>query len=284
MTGADASVPTLDAGGATIPKLGLGTWQNTGPQCAETVETALELGYRHVDTAQAYGNEEMVGEGIAAADVDREDVFLTTKVWRSNLHHDDVVESVEESLDRLGVEYVDLLLIHWPHPRVPIAETLEAMAELREAGLVSHLGVANFTRSQLEEAIEASGVPLVTDQVLYHPFKDQSDLREFCVDSDVALTAYSPLARGGVVGDDVLGEIGERHGKSAAQVALRWLLQQEGVVAIPKATGRNHLKENLDVFDFSLAEEEMDRIHDLKPGLGRRFRNILPALMRRNPV
>jgi diketogulonate reductase-like aldo/keto reductase len=284
MTGADASVPTLDAGGATIPKLGLGTWQNTGRQCAETVETALELGYRHVDTAQAYGNEEMVGEGIAAADVDREDVFLTTKVWRSNLRHDDVVESVEESLDRLGVEYVDLLLIHWPHPRVPIAETLEAMAELREAGLVSHLGVANFTRSQLEEAIEASGVPLVTDQVLYHPFKDQSDLREFCVDRDVSLTAYSPLARGGVVGDDVLGEIGERHGKSAAQVALRWLLQQEGVVAIPKATGRNHLKENLDVFDFSLAEEEMDRIHDLKPGLGRRFRNILPALMRRNPV
>jgi diketogulonate reductase-like aldo/keto reductase len=147
----------------------VGTWQNTGRACAETVETALELGYRHVDTAQAYDNEARVGEGLTAADVDREAVFLTTKVWRSNLRREDVLASVRGSLDRLSVECVDLLLIHWPHPRVPVAETLGAMEELRDDGLVEHLGVANFTRPQLREAIRVADAPLVTDQVLYHP-------------------------------------------------------------------------------------------------------------------
>ena len=283
MTETDAGAPAVEVGGATIPKLGLGTWQNTGEQCADTVATALELGYRHVDTAQAYDNEERVGEGLAAADVDRADVFLTTKVWRSNLRYDDVVDSVHGSLDRLGVDAVDLLLIHWPHPRVPVEETLRAMADLRDDGLVDHLGVANFTRSQLAEALRVADGPLVTDQVLYHPFKDQSDLRAFCVDEDVALTAYSPLARGAVVGDDLLAEIGRRHDKTAAQVALRWLVQQEGVVAIPKATGPEHLAENLAVFDFSLTDAEMARIHERRPGIGRRLRNLAPSLMRRVP-
>jgi diketogulonate reductase-like aldo/keto reductase len=277
-------VPTVEAGGAQIPALGLGTWQNTGPQCAETVETALELGYRHVDTAQMYDNEEQVGRGIAAADVDREDVFLTTKVWRSNLRADDVRASVQASLDRLGVEYVDLLLIHWPHPRVPVEETLGAMAELRDEGLVEHLGVANFTRSGLRAALDATDVPLVTDQVQYHPLVDQTDLREFCVANDLALTAYSPLARGKVLGDETLAEIGARHDRSAAQVALRWLVQQAGVVAIPKATGRAHLEENIAVFDFSLTDAEMDRIDALEPGVGQRLRNLAPAVMRRVPL
>ncbi|MFB6309429.1 MAG: aldo/keto reductase [Haloarculaceae archaeon] len=277
------AVPSLTAGDAEIPKLGLGTWQNTGAQCVETVETALNMGYRHIDTAQIYGNEEAVGEGIASADVDREEIFLTTKVWRSDLEREDVLSSTRESLDRLGVEYVDLLLIHWPHPRVPVAETLSAMEQLREEGLVEHIGVANFTVAQLREAIETADAPIVTDQVQYHPFKDQSDLRAFCVDNDVALTAYSPLARGGVLGDDALAEIGERYDRTAPQVALRWLVQQEGVLAIPKATGYNHLSENLAVFDFALSEEEMDRIHDRQPGLGRRVRNLAPALVRRLP-
>jgi len=274
----------VEAGGARIPKLGLGTWQNTGPECADTVESALELGYRHVDTAQIYDNEAAVGESLAAADVDREDVFLTTKVWRSNFRHNDVHESVRESLDELDVEYVDLLLMHWPHPRVPVEETLGAMAELQDEGLVTHLGVSNVTRSQLEEAIRVIDSPIVTDQVLYHPFKDQSELLEFCVDEDVALTAYSPLARGDVIGDEVLAEIGDRYEKSAAQVALRWLVQQEGVVAIPKTTSRAHLEENLAVFDFELTDEEMARIHGRTPGLKRRVLNRLPALMRRVPI
>jgi len=280
---ATPAVPVVEAGDARIPSLGLGTWQNTGSQCTETVETALELGYRHLDTAQMYDNEAEVGAGLAAADVAREDVFLTTKVWRSNLRHDDVHESVRESLDDLGVEYVDLLLVHWPHPRVPVAEPLEAMAELRDAGLVRHLGVANFTREGLDAARRAVDVPLVTDQVLYHPYVDRTDLLDYCRGHDVALTAYSPLARGGVLDDEVLAAVGEAHGKSAAQVALRWLVQQDGVVAIPKATGPEHLRENLAVFDFSLADAEMARLDAIEPGLLRRVKNQFPAVMRRVP-
>ena len=274
----------VTAGGAAIPKLGIGTWQNTGDQCVETVRHAVEMGYRHVDTAQVYDNEREVGEGIAAADVPREDLFLTTKVWRSNLRADDVERSVRESRDRLGVEYIDLLLIHWPHPRVPVEETLGAMAALQSEGVVRHLGVSNFTRGQLREAMDAVDGPIVADQVQYHPYRDQSDLREFCVANDVALTAYSPLARGDVLDDPDLAAIGERYDKSAPQVALRWLVQQEGVVAIPKATGRDHLEANLDVFDFSLTDEEMATIHGLRGSLGRRIRNVAPAIMRRLPL
>jgi 2,5-diketo-D-gluconate reductase B len=267
-----------------ISALGLGTWQNTGPGCADTVETALELGYRHVDTAQMYENEEQVGEGIAAADVDRDEIFLTTKLWRSNLRAADVHESFEASLEKLDVDYVDLLLIHWPHPRVPIEETIGAMQELREEGSIRHIGVSNFTRSQLREVVELADAPIVTDQVLYNPYKDQSNLHEFCVDSGIALTAYSPLGRGDAITDETLAAIGEQYDKSAAQVALRWLVQQQNVVAIPKTTSRDHLEANLAVFDFELTDAEMARIHDLRGGLKRRIWNRLPGLMRRVPV
>ncbi|WP_435175383.1 aldo/keto reductase [Halorussus sp. AFM4] len=273
----------VDGDGWRMPKLGLGTWQNTGERCVETVRTALELGYRHVDTAQQYDNERAVGEGIARADVDREEVFLTTKVWRSNLEYEDVLSSVRGSLDRLDVEYVDLLLVHWPHPRVPVAETLDAMAELRREGSVAHVGVSNFTRSQLDAARRTADVPLIADQVLYHPYRDQSDLRRYCAANDVALTAYSPLARGDVLSDELLGRIGERYGKTAAQVALRWLVQQDGVVAIPKASSPDHLQQNLAVFEFSLTDEEMARIGDLRGPLGVRLRSRLPSLVRRLP-
>lgn len=271
----------VDSGGARIPKLGLGTWKNTGAQCTDAVRTALELGYRHVDTAQAYDNERAVGEGIAAANVDREDVFLTTKVWRSNLAYDDVHTSVRESLDRLGTEYVDLLLIHWPHSEIPVEETLEAMMELRDADAVKHIGVSNFTISQLKEAMDLADEPIVTDQVLYHPFKDQSDLHRFCVEHTVALTAYSPLARGEVVNDELLERIGARYDKTSAQVALRWLIQQEGVVVIPKATSERHLEENGAIFDFSLTDEEMGEIRERSGGLEIQIRNQFPEVVRR---
>lgn len=274
----------VEAGGAEIPAIGLGTWQVTGQQCTDAVETALELGYRHVDTAQAYDNEREVGEGIRRSSVDREEVFLTTKVWRSNLRRDDVLASARESVERLGVDRVDLLLVHWPHPRVEFGETLGAMADLRAEGLVEHIGVSNFTRSQLREARRVVDAPVVADQVLYHPYKDQSDLREYCAGNDVALTAYSPLARGAVVGDDLLARIGERHGATAAQVAIRWLTQQDGVVAIPKSTSREHLRDNLEALEFSLSEEEAARIHDHTGSLGTRIKNRLPSLMRRMPV
>jgi diketogulonate reductase-like aldo/keto reductase len=272
------------AGGARIPKLGLGTWQNTGEGCVDVFVPEFERGPDGVDTAQVYGNEREVGEGIAAADVDREDVFLTTKVWRSNLRHDDVLSSVRESLEKLDVAYLDLLLIHWPHPRVPVEETLGAMSTLREEGAVRHLGVSNFTQSQLREAMRVADAPVVTDQVLYHPYKDRAEFREFCVGNDVALTAYSPLARGDALDDPVLAEIGAAHGRTTPQVALRWLVQQDGVVAIPKASSRDHLEENLAVFDFSLSDSEMARIADLSPDLGRRLRDLLPSLFRRLPI
>ncbi|AGN00118.1 aldo/keto reductase [Salinarchaeum sp. Harcht-Bsk1] len=273
----------VQAGDAEIPELGLGTWQNTGQSCAETVETALELGYRHVDTAQMYGNEAQVGEGIERSSVDRDDVFLTTKLDRGNLEADDARESFEESLEKLGTDYVDLLLIHWPHPRVPFEETLGVMDELHDEGTVRHIGVSNFTPAQLEEAMGITRAPIVTDQVLYNPYKDQSDLHAFSLESDVALTAYSPLGRGDAISDSMLAAIGERYDKSAAQVALRWLVQQENVVAIPKATSREHLEANLAIYDFELTRDEMERIATLDGGIKRRIWNRFPGLMRRIP-
>ena len=274
----------VPAGDAGIPALGVGTFQLSEEQARETVETALELGYRHVDTAEYYGNERGVGEGIARSPVDRDEVFLTTKVWRSNLSRGDVRPAVEASLDRLGVDYVDLLLVHWPHPRVPVEETLSVMEELRAEGRIEHIGVSNFTRSQLEDAMAVADAPIVTDQVLYHPFKDQRNLREYCAAEGVALTAYSPLAQGAVVGNAELAAIGERYEKTAPQVALRWLVQQEGVVAIPRSTSREHLADNLAVFDFELTDEEMAQVDGLTGGLKTRVGNVLPSLMRSFPL
>ncbi len=273
----------VEAGDARIPALGLGTWKNTGSQCAETVETALNMGYRHIDTAQVYGNEAAVGDGIAAADVARNNLFLTTKVWRTNLHYDDVLTSVRESREALGVEVIDLLLIHWPHPRVPIEETIAALETLHADGIVRHLGVSNFTVSQLQDARRSADRPLVTNQVLYHPYKDQSALQTFCADHNIALTAYSPLAQGAVLSDDVLHAIGEKYDKSPAQVALRWLIQQDAVVAIPKASSRPHLADNLDIFDFSLSTSEVARIQSRSGPLSTRLHNVLPSVMRRLP-
>lgn len=273
--------PTVEAGGASIPRLGFGTWQITGQECADIVESALDFGYRHIDTAQKYDNETMVGEGIAAADIGREDVFLTTKITLKNLLNDNIIDSVHESLDRLDVDHVDLLLAHAPHPRMDIEDTLAKMAQLREEGYVDHLGVSNFTQTLLQMAIDATGVPIVTNQVQYHPCWDQSDLQTFCAENDVALTAYSPLARGRVIDDDTLAAIGAHHDKTAAQVALRWLLQQEGVVAIPKTTNPDHLEQNLAVFDFELTDKEVTRINELTPSPRQRLAyGIRGTLMR----
>ena len=274
----------VKVGEAEIPKIGLGTWQNTGQQCAHSVKTALDAGYRHIDTAQMYDNEQQVGNGIERADVDREDIFLTTKLWRSNLRGEDVRETVHESLDRLDTGYIDLLLVHWPHPRVPVEETLKSMEDLHDDGLISHLGVSNFTTAQFREARDVAECPLVTNQVLYNPLKNQSNLHEYLTDRHLSLTAYSPLAHGDLVGDGMLADIGSAYGKTAPQVAIRWLVQQERVIVIPKATSQAHIESNLDVFDFELTDKEMQRIRDRTPGLRRRLRNRLPSVMRRLPV
>jgi 2,5-diketo-D-gluconate reductase B len=274
----------VETAGVRIPKIGLGTWQNTGTECSKTVEAAIDAGYRHIDTAQAYDNEQAVGDGIAQADIDRENIFLTTKVWRSNLRYEDVLESVHESLDNLHVDYVDLVLIHWPHPRIPLEETLEALSELHDEGVVKSIGVSNFTRSQLEDARRISELPIVANQVLYHPYTDQSELQQYCAADGLALTAYSPLARGDVLSEETLERIGRRYDKSTVQVALRWLIQQEGVVAIPKASSKNHLEQNLDVFDFSLTDTEMTQIDDCRGPLTVRLRNHLPSVVRHLPI
>ena len=257
-----------------VPALGLGTWQLRGEECRSAVERALEIGYRHVDTAQMYRNEAAVGTAIANSDVDRDELFVVTKVQRKNLAHDDVIRSVEGSLDRLGTS-IDLLLIHWPSRSVPIEETIGTMNRLQREAAVDHIGVSNFSVEQLREAIAASETPILTNQVEYHPLNRQDALLEFCLDNDVLLTAYSPLAKGGVVGNGTLREIGARYGKTEAQVALRWLLQQGAVAAIPKASSRKHQAENLDVFDFSLTESEMRRVFDVRGGLLGRLRDRL---------
>lgn len=257
--------------GEAVPALGLGTWNMTDDECVRAVRSALDLGYRHIDTAQDYGNEREVGHAIATADVPREDVFLTTKLRRSNLRHDDVLESTRASLDRLGMDYVDLLLIHWPSFLVPIEETLGAMADLVDEGLVRHVGVSNFSPDRLENARENSRSPILTDQVQYHPYKDQGDLLDYCQREGIMLTAYSPLTHGGIVGDERLAEIGAHYDKTATQVALRWLTQQEMVAAIPKATSPEHQAVNIDIFDFELSDAEMDEIAQpslVRTGLG----------------
>jgi 2,5-diketo-D-gluconate reductase B len=256
---------SLTIQGTQIPKLGFGTWQITGDACVEAVRDALELGYRHIDTARAYGNEAQVGEGIARSSVERGHIFLTTKVWYSDLHAADVRASAEGSLRDLGTDYVDLLLIHWPSREVPLAETLGAMTELQEEGKASHLGVANFPPRLVREALDLA--PIICDQVEYHPYLGQPELLALARERDLMITAYSPLARGKVLQDPVLREIGAAHGTSPGQVVLRWLLDQPHVAAIPKASSHEHRAANLDVFAFELTDEDRGRIAGLERGL-----------------
>ncbi len=251
-----------DIKGEKVPSLGLGTWMLSGRECVRAVERALAVGYRHIDTAQMYANEGEVGRGIRNSSVDREEIFLVTKVRTSSFSHDDVIRSTRESLKKLQTEYVDLLLMHWPNPSVPLIETLGAMTELQEEGSVKHVGVSNFPPSMVEEATEYATV--FCNQVEYHPYTAQDELLEQAKKLDYLLTAYSPVAKGRVSRDATLGEIGESHGKTPAQVALRWLIQQEKVAAIPKAASENHLRSNSDIFDFELSGEEMERIFALR--------------------
>ena len=261
-------VPTRDG----MPVLGLGTWENDDPaQCAESVKTALETGYRHVDTAQIYGNEAAVGDGIAAADVDRDDVFLATKVWIDQLAPADVAASTRESLEKLGTEYVDLLYVHWPAGAYDPAETLPAFAELRDDGLVDRIGVSNFEPHHLDAATDALGEAPFANQVEMHPLLRQAELREYADANGVELVAYSPLARGEILDDPTVGGIAEKHGVSAAQVSLAWL-REKGVTAIPKATGADHIADNWASLGLELDDEDVEEIDTL----GRTDRQLNP--------
>jgi 2,5-diketo-D-gluconate reductase B len=246
--------------GVEVPKIGLGTWQMETEQAYDAVSTALELGYRHVDTAEAYGNETGVGDAIADSDVDRDEIFLTTKVFPKHRTVDEIVDAAESSVERLGVDQVDLLLIHWPHPLADLETVMEGLTEARNWGLTRHIGVSNFDRDRLERAMELSDAPVFTNQVLFHPWWPQRELLRFCQDEDVILTAYSPLANGGAIDDDLLAEIGSRYNKSGPQTALRWSTQHKNVMTIPMSTSRAHMADNLDVFDFMLTQDEHDQI------------------------
>ena len=269
----EREIPDVTVQGVDVPALGLGTWRLAGEDCRRAVETALELGYRHVDTAQAYGNEREVGDAVAAADVDREELFLTTKLVNGNRSYDDVRRSVEESLAKLGTAYLDLLLIHNPIQRAPLTETLRAMDELVDDGTVRHVGVSNFDVDRLHEAREAADHELLTDQVQFNPYWDQTALLDYCEIHDLVLTAYSPLGHGGVLDDPVLAAVGDRYGKSPAQVAIRWCLQHPNVSVIPKATSRGHIAANREVFDFELSDAEVERIR--RPSKARALSGIV---------
>jgi 2,5-diketo-D-gluconate reductase B len=244
-----------------VPALGYGTWLVTGQDATEGVRDALEIGYRHIDTARAYENEREVGRGIADSGVQRGEIFLTTKVPHDEATAAEVERDAEQSLERLGVDQLDLLLLHWPSPDVPLEETIKALDKVREDGRTRNIGVSNFPAGLLRQAIGIA--PVFCNQVEYHPFLDQSRLLELAGEHEILITAYSPLAHGKVPDDPTLRRIGDKYGKSAGQVALRWLLDQPGVSPIPKASSHERRRENFDVFDFSLDDEDRSEIDRL---------------------
>jgi diketogulonate reductase-like aldo/keto reductase len=260
--------PAVEANGAKIPLLGLGTWDLRGQVCARIVEQALRLGYRHVDTAEMYENEREVGEGLHASGVKRNDLFVTTKIWPTHFTPRELERAARDCLARLRLSAVDLLLLHWPNPQVPLAETIGALCKVKRDGLARNIGISNFTVAQIEEATQASSEPLVCDQVECHPFLDQSKVIAACHKHGMAVVAYSPIARGGARNDKVLTRIGAAHGKTAAQVCLRFLVQQQ-IVVIPRTSKVERLSENAAIFDFELSDAEVAEISRLAHRDGR---------------
>jgi diketogulonate reductase-like aldo/keto reductase len=253
-----------------IPALGLGTFGLNGAVATRIVDHALEIGYRHIDTAQMYGNEAEVGAGVLGSAVPRDEIWLTTKIWPDKFRAGALLDAAQESVRRLGTE-PDLLLLHWPSREVPLAETVGALNEARRRGYAQHIGISNFPSALIREAVGHSEAPLLVNQVEYHPYLDQSVVLAELARQGMALTAYSPVGRGKVFGDPALRQIGAAHGKNAGQVTLRWLLQQ-GVTAIPRSTREANVAANLDIFDFELSDDEMARISALARPDGRMVR------------
>jgi diketogulonate reductase-like aldo/keto reductase len=257
----------VEANGAAIPAIGLGTWQLRGEEGAAAVKSALEAGYRHIDTAAMYGNEEAVGEGLRASGVPRDEVFVTTKVWPEDLAPPDLARSAEASLKRLGLAQIDLLLIHWPNAAITLAGSIRALCEAKRAGLARHIGVANFTARLLDEAVASADEPIVANQCEYHPYLDQTLVRAECRKHGAAFVSYCPIGKAQVLGEPVIQAIAKAHRRTPAQIVLRWHVQQPGVAAIPKSGDPRRMRENLAVFDFALSDEEMARIAALaRPG------------------
>jgi 2,5-diketo-D-gluconate reductase B len=260
--------PVIEAHGARIPLIGLGTWDLRGRSCARLVEQALRLGYRHVDTAEMYDNEREVGEGLRAAGVKREEVFVATKIWPSHFAPRELERAAKQSLMRLRLSEVDLLLLHWPNPQIPLSETLGALCKVKHDGLARHIGVSNFTSALIEEAVRLASEPLVCNQIEVHTFLDQSKVIAASRKHGMAVVAYSPVARGGLKNDKTLARVGKSRGKTAAQVGLRFLVQQ-GIVVIPRTSRIERLSENFAIFDFELSDAEMAEIATLAGRDGR---------------
>lgn len=263
------AVPFVEAHGARIPAIGLGTWRLEGEVCARAVEAALAAGYRHIDTAAMYANEAAVGQGLRAGGVAREEVWLTTKVWRTEWRRAALLASAQASLDRLGLPQVDLLLLHWPDPAMVLEESIDALNEAKAMGLARHIGVSNFPPRLFRAAVARSAAPLIANQCEYHPLLDQSATLAACRQAGTAFVSYCPLGRGEMFEQPVIADIARAHGRSPAQVLLRWHMQQPGVVAIPRSRSPERIEANLHVFDFELSADEMRRLHGLASAGGR---------------
>jgi 2,5-diketo-D-gluconate reductase B len=260
---------TVNANGANMPVLGFGTFRIPGEQVLRILPQVIKTGFRHIDTAQAYRNEAQVGEAIQSSGVPRDEIFLTTKVWVDNYKHADFIASVDESLKKLRTDYVDLLLLHWPNNSVPLAEQIGALNEVRKAGKVKNIGVSNFTTALMAKSVELSDAPIATNQIEYHPYLDQTKVLDAARATGMSITAYFAMADGKVPNEPLLKDIGSRHGKTAAQVVLRWLIQQKDVVALSKTATESRLSENFDIFDFELSADEMAAIHKVARPNGR---------------
>jgi 2,5-diketo-D-gluconate reductase B len=254
----------MNTASGKIPVLGLGTYQLSGETATEMVRHALQVGYRHIDTAQAYGNEAEVGHAILSSGLPRAHVFVTTKVWPDRFSRQELPKSVDESLQRLNFDYIDLLLLHWPNPEIPLEETLEALMAVQQAGKTRYIGVSNFTTQLMQQAVDFCGRGvLINNQVEYHPYLNQDRVIKTAKSLDMTVTAYRPVAKGRVFADDTINRIAQAHQKNAAQVTLRWLLQQ-GILVIPRSSSPEHIRENFQVYGFQLSDDEMEAISRLR--------------------
>ena len=261
------------AGQANIPVLGLGTWQSTGQDCVDVVSQALKMGYEHIDTAQAYGNEKEIGQGIKQSGVSRDKFFLTTKIFPDDMKFEPekLIAAAKRSLADLDTDYVDLLLLHWPDDRVPLSETIPALCELQKQGLTRHIGVSNFNIANIIEAEKYADVPIVVNQVEFHPFIKQKTLQTFLNNHHILLEAYSPLARGDVFDNEIIKEIADKHNVTPAQISLAWILADKHRIAIPKTANPDHLQGNLDAINVQLSADEIEKINGFARADGRKI-------------
>ena len=267
-----SAIPHVTAGGASIPAIGYGTWPLKNEECARAVATAIETGYRHIDTAAMYDNEASVGDGLRASGLSRDKLWVTTKVWWENIGDGALQRSAETSLKKLGLDQVDLLLIHWPNPAIPLKDSIKALNDAKARGLAKYIGVSNFPSKMLDEAVALTNEPIVTNQCEYHPHLDQSKVLAACRRHGVAFVSYCPLGRGsvgGVLEESVVRELAEKHGRTPAQIVLRWHIQQPGVVAVPKSGNPKRIAENFQVTDFALSDDEMSKLSSLARPDGR---------------